>query len=1132
MMIRILLLVSMIAGLTACPTRKVQRRPHEGPVAEEKVELPTVKASEAHFSQAPVTKAETALRTPKADLYNDVVAPLGQYVMNRSYVENPEYAGTVRLRSMLNMYNRALIQLVDSNNPVVAKEKLLEKYEAALLSGCDLEAADLTGCVNLKFFRSDTLTAKIVQRIAARKADVREYYKLLALAYELQNRTKDRDLEFMYFKRAREYAAYFRSLPETDKQKPLMRRHGIIFETLLRDFTADPSNPDFRKFVFEFEPWTYSRLESNPFRYGTQRLFQLVAENYMYEKNGALNAGLAAALKASQERNDPLGPSFTTSVKCVLGEATKEQCGEERRNWAENKNVLTDLKIDAQSITSGAILDEYFFIVDRLYRGHLDVDEAVQIWLGSKRDSKRLLDTIALYLRVEIVKLIIETNEFMAKIYMDPRYDSTTMIRTVLEQAKEISDKWLDMLKRSDHLKRLVNSQLKKFAQDSPELAGANKMFDSLRRNIKYMVVYPNMFVMSYFISKNQAKFIAYTWFGPIEIDHSRVVNAFLSGAQAPWFQFGNDELPLSQIEMLYAYYFSLNNGSFETFAKIKDTNGDAAVDRFKFLAEIIKQYIGPENKDLRDVLEKQRVVFSGNGYRQFQEYCAREKAGDRNYVLEMDFEKLPNFTLVGGQSEPYTANFARAPFELFNAGAAPNIHGALENINTKLRTKLTMVRTMIEILKDDLTKRGMGAERAKQWTEQVANLVNETERASRDLVNETIARHRAIGDCVEIFRRMEFERQTQLYKMEMEHLKSVYRDIVSLQGLEGAALAAKELELNRKYGFTADSSAKPEDGVTGVYKHDVVTRRFYRYSKYELYRRMMQRMATLKPRVDISMPSDLNLSVTVYRTKEGNPINFLDSKGQPVSESEFVASAMRYLGGQSSNNYLSWEQTATIGFNQKRIKALTQLFQITYGVPAFRDQIKPREIVDEVMNMVEIVAIKPEEEEILKIMGRERKVAIAELRSFILDAKSDEELPVMDLTFKEMVKSDLHLAEAKTFYLAIKHAGYFLFAPSDEVLKIMRAQYRPLVDNFRSRYKQTLAALDDMKNNPDEKKRLNPDFLRFKYELVNGVPRAYRAGIANNGSINLLSLREIKDIQSIERDFDRETEKSFVEGK
>jgi len=1101
--------------LTACPTRKVERRPHEGPVSEQPdVQLPNIQASSVHFDQAPLEQAQTALKTAKADLYKDVIVPLSEYVMNPKYVESPQFAGTLRMRAMLSAYNRALLQLIDAKAPVVRGEQLLEKYQKMLFSGCAEDIADLSGCVNVKFFRVDPLTSKLVQRMAAAdpKLDVKRYYKLLALSYELQNRTKDKELEFMYFRRAREYSKFFNDLPESDKEKPLIRRHGIIFETLLRDFVANPKDPDFRTFVFEFEPWKYSRLTPNNFRYGTQRLFQLVAENYLYEKDGSLNKDLRAEIKAVQintdpKLNDPLGPSFTQIVA--------------RLNAGEYKDVLKSLGVKYDSVTNGSVQDEYFFIIDRLYRGHLSVDEAIQIWKGAKPNPKRLLETIELYLRVQLVNELIATNEFMRNIYDDPKYDSSSMIKKVLEESKEISDKWMEMLERIEFLKRLVNSQLKTFGHDSVALKDTNKMFDSIRRNIKYMAVYPNMFLMSYFLARNKAKFTVHSWYGKFEVDHTLLINAFMEGMLAPWFRFGNDELPLTKIEMMYAYYFALNNGSFETFSKIKDVSGEAAVDRVRFLKEIIKEYMGGDNQALRLAVEKQNSLFSSNAYGQFLEYCAREKSGDRSFTIEMDFSKIGSFTYIGGGGPHTSALMAQTPFTFYNETL-----GTLNAINRPLRLKLTTVRTMIDILKDDLSKRGLSAAETKRSTEEIESIVNETERFRRSFVNGTVARHREIGDCVERARELEFERQRDLYREEIAHLRAVYRDISELQTLSGKALKDKELEFNLKYGFTRDAASSTGDDPVSQYKHDVVTQKYYRYSKFDLYMRMANRMSRMKPYTRVTMPSDLNLSVDFYRNKDGNPINFLDSKGSPVSEDEFVSAAMRALSGLSIDNYIRWgEHTVSNDFNQQKIDALTSLFQITHGNPEFKEQIGPKDVIKEVLNMVELATIKNDEVEIFRLMGRERRVSIEDLRRFMIDTKSGEELPVLENAFKSMTKSDLQLDEAKQFFLAMKHSGYFLFSPSQQVLDLMRNQYQPLVDGVRLRSKDLIAAAKA------ESEKLTVKQLSFPFELSANGFIYYKGGVGPGNKAQLLSQRSEKDVQASERDFDRETENYFKGG-
>lgn len=1111
MTLRIALLISLLLSLTACPTRKVNRRPHEGPVAEQaQVALPNAKANNQEFNQAPVGRAEVSLRSEKSDLFKDVIVPLGKFVMNRNYVENPDYTGTLKMRSILTAYNSALVRLLATNPELVKKEKLLEQYEKLLLSGCDTEASNLDGCVNIRFFRTDFSTAKIVQKIAEQRADVKQYYRLLGLAFELQNRTRDKELEFMYFKRAREYAAYFSSLDEKDKQRPGIRRHAIVFETLLCDYAANPKSEEFRKFIFEFEPWSFSRLKSNPFRSGMQCLLKMAAQNYLYEADGSLSKNLQDFLKDSQENKgkdendskelEKKNPSFTQIIA--------------KLNSGIYSRVLSNLGVNTKALK----LDEYFFVVDRLYLGHFEVDHAVQIWSGIRnKDSARLTEIIALYMRVQIVNMIIDTNEFMRKIYGNPKYDSTTMIRKVLEESKEISDRWFDMLTRMDKLKRLVNSQMKTFGEDS-KVKDINQMFDSLRRNIKYMVVYPNMFLMSYFVSQNKAKFRVYTWFGAFDVDHTSLIKAFMSGETTPWFRFGNDELGLSKIEMLYAYYFSLNNGSFETFAQIKDAAGNSQVDRVKFLKEIIKEYMGENNVALRDAIDKQNVYFSTNEYRKFQNYCAREKAGDRNYSFEMDFEKVHGFTFIGGgETEYFWHKSAEAPAKFYRE-AVPT----LLSINDTVRFKLAVVRTMIKILQNNLSKLGLSEQDSKAWTDQIDAIVKETEQHRRDFVNTTIKRHREIGTCVETMRRLELERQTQLFNEEIAHLKSVYKEISGLQSLSGEALKAKELQLNAKYGFTTDNSANAND-VVERYKFDVITQKYYRYSKFDLVMRMIKRMSKMRPMAAFNnIPADLNLSVEYYRNKMGNSINVINAQGELISEREFVGNAMRYLSGLGENPYLSWmTQSTHLEFNDKKIRALSQLYHITYGNDEFKDGVKPAEIIGEVLNMIDIAAIKNDEKEILRYMGRERKVSVQDLRKFVIDAKTGEELPLFENSFKITADNKVQLLEAQQFYLAIKHAGYFLFSPSKDVINIMRSQYTPIVDSVRLRNDDLLAAVTEQES------KINPEYLNFIYEFNGDKEVRYRQGQGGD-KVKLLTNRSIRDAESTLKDFDFETEGYF----
>jgi hypothetical protein len=97
---------------------------------------------------------------------------------------------------------------------------------------------------------------------------VRIYYRRLKMAYELKNRTMDRELEFLYLARASQYAEAFDSEIPTSRERELLAQHVEVFETILAGFNPDLSNQEFRKrfesFVNNFGPWRYSRPRREP----------------------------------------------------------------------------------------------------------------------------------------------------------------------------------------------------------------------------------------------------------------------------------------------------------------------------------------------------------------------------------------------------------------------------------------------------------------------------------------------------------------------------------------------------------------------------------------------------------------------------------------------------------------------------------------------------------------------------------------------------------------------------------------------------------------------------------------------------------------------------------------------------
>lgn len=1089
--------LALIITATGCSTKSVPRTENAAAV-DTKIHAPaTVAASNEDLKQINLTTINDDLKKATTDSQlKAILLRLSPFVMNANYVEDRTFSTTPELRAMLSSYNSTILKL-NQIKPTALNDTLSDKYETGILatylkfilSGCDQQLKD---CQNISFFSTDPQSARIIQ-IQLRTLDsqitqsklaqqgkclkdcfenIAQYYKLIGLAYDLRNAILDHDLEFLYLKHSREYAEYFDQLPQNQKDENLLERHTKIFEKIIASYQPDVNDPDFASFVNNFSPWTYSRLEANPFPHGTARMFNFAAQTFLYDKQShQLSAPFLEALKNSQEKEDRFGKSFS-QILANLKES--------------NSALLSLLSKDESQLQNSLLSNEYFFMIDRLYRGHLNSDEVKQIWSGSKKDVKLFLATIQYYLKVNFIKTMLETNQGMREIYQKKEYAAATMFTDIVQKSQYVSERWMDMLTRFSNLANFMNESLKQDGIDTPEMRQTNDIFASIKRNIKYISVYPNMMIFVYqMVDQNAILDIKGSAGNETKLDTSDLgKRLFLTGEEAakqePWFNFADDQVGLNRTEMLFAYNFALVTKTFEVFdLKLAQDKNAVSNLRKLYFEKVIKPFLNDDVEQFRrDAINYENSVNSGINYQNFTQHtCSQLANKDFNFQFNTKEEDINYFAITGVAT---TNSPTEKVQEIYSNSASPGTE--LPNLTNNLMIKITMIETMTDILDRDLTSLGWSVGQRTDFLKDIKKQVEDTKAEITNYINLATKYHSQISVCLSQLYKMEIDREKELIANEEIHLGGIHEVMKWMQSDSNLkSLNIQASGINEAQFQKIVSALKSQNKIPNNYDftlgRDLITKDYYTLQKLELLHRVKAAQNKMKPRVQVQAMSE---------AEETNTPSYAistDVKYQS-DKNAFLQDALQvsFNANVDTDGGLQWLKSSNLAKVQtEKIRTLRELykFESTFDLK-YNAKIQASELIDEQLKLARIFNIDDSDLTLFSKIRATAKYTSVDYDHILIDATSGVQVSLLENLFLDVSTNDGLKNEAESFAKSVLNVGQFLFQPSKEVSQLMRSHYRPLVKNVDLMVRDFIVAV----HKKEKADTLNPiTQIRFNFD-------------------------------------------------
>lgn len=1147
-------LISSLA-LQGCSPKAKPRYEHEPKREWTPTAAPAeVAASSQEFNSFDIDRAYQILRHPeksKAGMWTEIVKPLSRIVLNANYTENPAYR-TTRLSQMVTVFNHALLTILREKPAYVSAQdlaKLKRDYVNTLFSGCSRDLR--RDCMAEEVFQ-DNRTAPILVLIAGdsdsaieaelKKSQsprscvetsetcrtlVEDRYRLLAMAHRASkaNRTKDDDYAFAYLKYSRLYAFlmdYWRRQPQAGgrgRAEPtslmtgyLSEVHGGIFETLIAQYKPKSfSDPEFRAFVENFNPWVYSNKQADLFRYGTRIMFEMAAQCCLYEDAARtkLNDSVKVAIAEAQEKGDDFGLSFSQIIRDI-----KKDGNEQVFKNLRIEDVLKKLEQDEGRRKNGGnpeFFNEYFFIIDRLFREHLESSEVKMVLdnTNQERALKQLPAIIQTYVKVYLAYMIVETNRFMSSIYHSDSIGSDEIFQEAILKSRDISGRWLKIQNRIEMLDKFLGSYFKGRNLLSEEYNETTRLLKSVNRNVHYLSVYPNMMVMTYYLAKMKGKITVRTWWGAaFEIPADTILDVFFDGGiQSVWFRFGNDPVLLSREMILYALHYMLSTNTLQTFVA-KDDKGEGT-NRSKFFDLIFTKYLDENIRQLGDkILEYERATIGHPGFANVDTLCAYETfrpGAGLPPKVQISLLELDRYTYSGAGANSVN-------LELGNLLGQSST--AAEMIRNEIDDRITYVHAMVDIIEADLLRTGQIKAKgdAHPDLKTVRAHLGTLEDLKRSLAKLYIRHHKRYFDCLMDLKEIEQRRMNRLYEEERAHLGKIYDLMEPLSKIQDeAALGQKVNEINTSY-FRKEGSG---------YRFDRLDGRTYRMSKFDLLMRMKARVEA-----DIFMqPTDREKTVygqDLARLQRQRRVSVFSPPGlerDPIvetaqdaevylrdSKEEFIKQGMTLLNGKT-NSFIQWHGQVTSETDLSTYLATLREYFLMGPVRVPKEdcrtqpcesevlEVSARDLIDAYIRAVASLSLDEFDVQNAREFGVDGKKGKAYFEELLFEKDSYTRQPLFFSLMKSTVsdaKIKLDQAgpvqEALEFAQTINNLGVFLFEPWPEVKEAIRQRYGSRAHRVLNRINQLFVTMKEAEDGTKRVEDLSPR-LKLPFYLQDGQP-------------------------------------------
>jgi hypothetical protein len=1144
----------ILLATVACTPKPGARNPHQGKrewhVQDTKTELRPASAGE--FGAIDLKKLEARVNGPVQELDREVIQVLSPFIWNPAFSANPANAG-LRLEMATNILHTAFARMLEAKGLETQRRKaLLAQFEEAVFAEC---AADLRrGCVNARLFSMDASTSRIlyfsamedeaeldqlVKTHGGAKACIDKNprclslvhlrYRRLAMAFSLKrSQENDHDLSFAYMKYARLLSEIVRAGGDVGY---LSQTFNSIFEVLINRYKPKDLNaPEFRKFVENFNPWTFSNRKSDVFRNGSKAMFDLAAQCCLYADAAKtkLAESMKTAIKESQAESDADGPAFHLLVTKLLGNPDSRV-----------PNVLSNLGMTAviPQITNlnSDFYDEYFFLIDRLFKGHLESSQAMRILerTNPERAKARLLNVIEVYMKVHLANLTMESIDFMTPIWNSKQVSSNEIFQEAIMMSRELSWRWMRTQERLGFVDFFVGSYFKRFSIVPQEYTATTRLIKSFNRNLHYVSVYPLMIAMSYFLMKNQGVIKATSWWGAVfEITPDTVIDGLFEGAfEQPWFKFAADSVALSRERLFLAFHYALKTRALEAFTV--EENDKTQSDRAKFFELTLGKFIEKDRRTIEEVYQKvERDVLGTPVYNRIEKICRFEMTAPGTPgvqtppVMDIQLLELAKFTYVGQGTEGIAA-----PIPGLIAG---DLNHEIARLFETVEPRLIFVKAVIRLVEDHMLAAGEIKDRneANKELGRVKAILTELEDRQRRIHEMFLKYHKPYFECGRHLHAVELLRSYRLYEEEKKHLGQIHEYLTEIRKSPAAQRSAMVDELNAKHF--------PRSKV----KFDALLSDGYKFSRYDFLVRVKDRVERdifknpsaadqailrekghtseeiariVRPRaVRVHVPPGLEV-MEFYTKGEAETILYSESKD------EFIREGLKRLNGKAGA-YAEWmAQADQVKSFQVYLDTLIHLY--LRGEPSVR----AADILETFKKIVGLIDMNSVDAEMARTFGLDGLTKIENLEDFVVEKTSLRSQPLLRYITKKVYQNAGFATGAqgliqrgRTLSDMLSTEGVIIFDPGQGFRDSLVQVYGEPIRRILGRATELFATVQPLEKDPQWRALLSS---KIRVEDSNVIEIQSARGRSGG---DVIDVEVLEDLRKDREEFTRKTDNLF----
>jgi hypothetical protein len=499
-------------------------------------------------------------------------------VLNSTAVLDPKISRTDIFRSQLNLINRSLLTIIESEN-YSEIESLATDYMEPINQNCQIERRD---CETLLIYKQDHLSHKVLFELAglsqSGKINITPHWTHYALM-SFMTQVGDMSIELQEF-----FIIHSKELKsrlfagDSYLQTVFLRALTVIAQTL-----STENSDVISRLSGEFEPWLYrtdDRTELNRIR---KILWPLWAETQEFSSS-QIEPGFAAD-----------SGSFVQLAKAIP-------------SYSYNYFQI-------QSLSQ---FDKCLYSLDQMYRGILEFSNLDTLWKSSNTEEKKqCLDKVESYLSQQLIIESLKSADNLLKILNEVKREasSSSFLQELQNRLRPTKDSIVALRESFSRVQTfsfrvLLPPSVTRYDQ-------IEKRFLSLSKNLKMFIEYPAIMGALYHL-KDIKQTSMNANFQLIQINAEKILTEFILGFGMPLFELGLDEGSYrypTQLEFMHSFSFGLGTGFFE---RMEIDDGEI----YKF---IVNHYAINQLKYFEEQLQFFKDSNSSHKYYSLEPFCHAE---------------------------------------------------------------------------------------------------------------------------------------------------------------------------------------------------------------------------------------------------------------------------------------------------------------------------------------------------------------------------------------------------------------------------------------------------------------------------------------------------------------------------